>query len=76
MENNETLRICEKIQKIEHNCDILHSDIYEKLNKLENSPFNYFVAIQISNFVDMLETITDKVEDVSDYIEVLKTAKR
>ena len=76
MLNRETFRICEKIQHIEHKCDQLHSTIYEMLNKLEVAPFNHFVAIQISNFVDMIETISDKVEDVSDYIEVLKTAKR
>ncbi len=76
IDHSEILRICEKIQKIEHDCDILHSTIYEMLNKLGEVPFNHFVAIQISNFVDMIETISDKVEDVSDYIEVLKTAKR
>jgi predicted phosphate transport protein (TIGR00153 family) len=76
MANQEIFRICAKIQNIEHECDILHSTIYEMLNKLESSSFNHFVAIQISNFVDMIETISDKVEDVSDYIEVLKTAKR
>lgn len=76
MENSETLRICEKIQDIEHKCDVLHSQIYERLNHVENLPFNHFVAIQICSFIDMLETISDKVEDVSDYIEVLKTAKR
>jgi len=43
---------------------------------MENPPFNYFVAIQISNLVDMIESISDKVEDVGDYIEVLKTAQK
>jgi uncharacterized protein len=76
MENRETFKICEKIQRMEHQVDVLHSQVYEMLNKLENPPFNAFVTIQICNFIDMLETITDKVEDVSDYIEILKTAKR
>ena len=75
-EDEQILSMCEKIQKLEHKCDILHSQIYEKLNRLEEAPFNHFVAIQISNLVDMIESITDKVEDVSDYIEILKTARR
>ncbi len=76
IEDKELFIITEKIQKIEHSCDVLHSNIYDLLNKIPEISFNHFVAIQISNFVDLLETISDKVEDVTDYIEVLKTAKR
>ena len=76
LEDEKMFHMCEKIQILEHKCDVLHSQIYEKLNRLEEAPFNHFVAIQISNLVDMIESITDKVEDVSDYIEILKTAKR
>lgn len=76
MEDKETFRICEKIQSMEHDVDVLHSQLYELMNKLETLDFNAFVALQICNFVDMLEMISDKVEDVSDYIEILKTAKR
>ncbi len=75
-EDEKIFIMCEKIQTLEHKCDMLHSHIYEKLNRLEEAPFNHFVAIQISNLVDMIESITDKVEDVSDYIEILKTARR
>jgi len=75
-EDEKIFMMCEKIQTLEHKCDMLHSHIYEKLNRLEEAPFNHFVAIQISNLVDMIESITDKVEDVSDYIEILKTARR
>ncbi|MHA1746695.1 MAG: DUF47 domain-containing protein [Promethearchaeota archaeon] len=75
-EDEKIFTMCEKIQTLEHKCDVLHSHIYEKLNRLEEAPFNHFVAIQISNLVDMIESITDKVEDVSDYIEILKTARR
>jgi len=76
IEDKELFTITEKIQKIEHTCDVIHSNIYEMLNKIPEISFNHFVAIQISNFVDLLETISDKVEDVADYIEMLKTAKR
>ena len=76
IEDKELFTITEKIQTIEHTCDVIHSNIYEKLNKIPEISFNHFVAIQISNFVDLLETISDKVEDVADYIEMLKTAKR
>ncbi len=72
----EILSLCEKIQVLEHKSDIIQSEIYKELNNMENPPFNQFVAIQISNLVDMIESISDKVEDVGDYIEVLKTAKR
>ena len=74
--DQEVFRITEQIQKLEHECDILHSSTYEYLVSLPEVSFNPFIAIQISNFVDMIETISDKVEDVADYIEVLKTAKR
>lgn len=76
IENKELFIITGKIQNLEHNCDVIHSNIYDLLNKLPEISFNHFIAIQISNFVDLLETITDKIEDVADYIEVLKTAKR
>ena len=75
-DTEEILQLCEKIQVLEHKCDIIQSEIYVELNKMEDPPFNQFVAIQISNLVDMIESISDKVEDVGDYIEVLKTAKR
>jgi predicted phosphate transport protein (TIGR00153 family) len=75
-ETEEILSLCEKIQKLEHKCDIIQSQIYDELTKLTDTPFNQFVAIQISNLIDMIESISDKVEDVGDYIEVLKTAKR
>jgi predicted phosphate transport protein (TIGR00153 family) len=75
-EMEEILNLCHKIQVLEHKCDIIQSEIYEELNKMKDPPFNYFVAIQISNLVDMIESISDKVEDVGDYIEVLKTAKK
>ena len=76
IEGKELFIITEKIQKIEHTCDVIHSNIYEMLIKIPEISFNHFVAIQISNFIDLLETISDKVEDVADYIEMLKTAKR
>ncbi|MHA1519384.1 MAG: DUF47 domain-containing protein [Promethearchaeota archaeon] len=76
MLDRETFKICESIQAMEHKVDVLHSIVYEMLNKMSGFGFNAFVAIQICNFVDLVETISDKVEDVSDYIEILKTAKR
>ncbi len=75
-DTEEILTLCEKIQVLEHKSDIIQSEIYDELTKMENLHINQFAAIQISNLVDMIESITDKVEDVGDYIEVLKTAKR
>ena len=75
-ETEEILSLCEKIQKLEHKSDLIQSEIYDELIKMKDPPFNQFVAIQISNLIDMIESISDKVEDVGDYIEVLKTAKR
>ena len=76
MLDREAFKICENIQAMEHKVDVLHSTVYEMLNKKSGLGFNAFVAIQICNFVDLVETISDKVEDVGDYIEILKTAKR
>ena len=63
------------IQEHEHECDKLHSKIYEKINSHESIDINPFIAIQISQFIDLIENISNKIEDVSDYIELLKTVE-
>lgn len=75
-ETEEILSLTGKIQFLEHKSDIIQSEIYKELNKIKEFPFNQFVAIQISNLIDSIESISDKVEDVGDYIEVLKTAQK
>lgn len=78
LDENDVKRIAGQIQKLEHECDVLHTEIYICLNKLpaQSIPFNAFVALQISELVDLLESITDKVEDVTDYVELIKIAKK
>jgi hypothetical protein len=76
IENKDVFRITGQIQALEHKCDVLHADIYKYLNKLKEVSFNPFTAIEIANFVDLVESISDKVEDVADFIELLKTSLR
>ncbi|MHA1919513.1 MAG: DUF47 domain-containing protein, partial [Promethearchaeota archaeon] len=47
IEDKELFTITEQIQKIEHSCDVIHSNIYDLLNKIPEISFNHFVAIQI-----------------------------
>ena len=78
LDEKEVQRIADQIQKLEHQCDVLHTEIYICLNKipLQSIQFNVFVGLQISELVDLLESITDKVEDVTDYVELIKVAKK
>jgi len=78
LDEAEIQRIASQIQKLEHQCDVLHTEIYMCLNKIpvQSIPFNAFVALQISELVDLLESISDKVEDVTDYVELIKIAKK
>ena len=45
------------------------------LNELTDVTLNPFTAIQISIITDIFEEITDKVEEVGDYLELIKIAK-
>lgn len=76
MENKEVFRNTEQIQVLEHRCDVIHSEIYAELNKIKQVSFNPFMAIEIANFINLVEEISDKVEDVADFIELIKTAMR
>ncbi|MFX1337215.1 MAG: DUF47 domain-containing protein [Promethearchaeota archaeon] len=80
---NEILKIGEaEIQKLgvdvnilEHKCDELRFDINKIL--VSNRPdINPFSAIEIHNFISILEAISDNAEDVADYIIMLTVAKR
>lgn len=71
----ETFKKCEAIQKLEHECDIIYSRVMGKLAKIEGYSFNPFTAVQITNLMNSIETVSDRVEDVSDTVEILKTAK-
>jgi predicted phosphate transport protein (TIGR00153 family) len=76
MESKEVFSSTEQIQRLEHKCDINHAEILQKLTQMEHFPFNPFVAIDLKDIIDMIEGISDKVEDVADYIELLKTILR
>jgi predicted phosphate transport protein (TIGR00153 family) len=65
----------EEINVLEHQCDELRFDISRIL--VSNHPdINPFSAIEIHNFISILEAISDNAEDVADYIIMLTVAKR
>ena len=70
--NEELFEMTGLIRKYEHECDVLHSQIYVQITKLQDLDLNPFVAIQISDFINLVEGISNRVENVSDYIELLK----
>lgn len=76
LEANEIFSYTEQIQALEHKCDVLHSEIYASLNNLTVPHFNPFIAIQLLSFIDLIEDISDKVEDVADYIDLLRISKK
>ncbi|MFX1326887.1 MAG: DUF47 domain-containing protein [Promethearchaeota archaeon] len=63
------------VNVLEHKCDELRFAINRILvgNTLDINPFS---AIEIHNFISILETISDNAEDVADYIIMLTVAKR
>jgi hypothetical protein len=71
----DVLQHTEQIQVLEHKCDVLHMEVCAMFNELTDITINPFTAIQISVISDILEEITDKVEEVGDYIELIKIAK-
>jgi predicted phosphate transport protein (TIGR00153 family) len=78
LESKDVFPITENIQRLEHKCDVIHSEIYRKLNHLPitNVSMNPFIAMELKDIIDIFEEISDKVEDVADYIELLKTVLR
>jgi predicted phosphate transport protein (TIGR00153 family) len=74
-EDVEIHRLGEEVNKLEHQCDELHFAINRLL--VSNNPIeNAFIAIEIHDCIDALETITDNAEDVADYIIMLTATKR
>ena len=73
MDDKEVFRITAQIANLEHECDILQTKIYIEINQQKESNINPFVAVQLGKFIDKIENITNKVEDVCDYIELIKT---
>ena len=76
IENTEIFRLTAEIQRYEQECDSLHTDILKAMTELDNFPFNPFVAIDIKDSIDMMEGISDKIEDVAEFIELLKIVLR
>ncbi len=75
LEKAEIQKIGEEINILEHECDELRFIINHTL--LSNHPnINPFCAIEIHNFISILEAISDNAEDTADYIIMLTVAKR
>ena len=73
LEDTEVFRITNQIANLEHECDKMHTQIYIEINKMGDTNINPFIANQLLKFIDTTESISNKVEDVSDYIELIKT---
>ncbi len=71
----EIQKLGEEVNILEHKCDELRFDINKIL--VSNHPdINPFSAIEIHNFISIIEAISDNAEDVADYIIMLTVAKR
>jgi predicted phosphate transport protein (TIGR00153 family) len=75
-DNTEILRLTGEIQRYEQKCDVIHTDIVKAMTELNDFPFNPFVAIDIKDVIDMMEAISDKIEEVAEFVELLKIVLR
>ncbi len=74
-ERAEIKELGEQINTLEHECDELRFKINHIL--VSNHPkINPFSAIEIHNFISIIEAISDNAEDTADYIMMLTVAKR
>ncbi len=63
----------ERIDRLEHECDKLHTQIYILIHEKDDLDINPFVAYQIVKLIDTIENISNRIEDVCDYIDLIKT---
>lgn len=63
--------INQKIQELEHDCDVFLAEIFNHFLNIEEHSVSPFVAIQLTKGVNFIEAISDAVEDTADYIKVL-----
>ncbi len=65
--------IAKKINYYEHEVDLLNIKLRRSLQKTDYN-VNYFTIFTIGNIFDILEAISDSIEEVADYIMVLLTS--
>ena len=65
----------QKINRLEHDVDLLNIKLRESLQKTEYD-VNFFTIFTVGNIFDILEAISDSIEGVADYIIVLLTSAR
>ena len=65
----------QKINRLEHDVDLLNIKLRESLQKTEYD-VNFFTIFTVGNIFDILEAISDSIEGVADYIIVLLTSSR
>lgn len=73
MEDAAVFNATGRIDQIEHECDKLHTALYMLINEKDYNGINPFIAYQIVKFVDSIEYISNRIEDVCDYIDLIKT---
>ena len=64
-----------KINFLEHKVDELNINLRERLQATDYN-INYFTLFTVGNVYDILEAISDAIEEVADYIFVLLTSAR
>jgi len=76
VKSRETVKdIAEQINKLEHEVDILSLKLKESLQK-NDFKINIFTGFFIGNTLNILEAISDSIEEVADYILLLTVSKR
>ncbi|MFX0059172.1 MAG: DUF47 domain-containing protein [Candidatus Hodarchaeota archaeon] len=72
-ERNKIKDYAKQINQLEHKVDLLNIKLRQSLQET-NYNVNYFTAFTVGNVFDILEAISDSIENVADYIMVLLTS--
>lgn len=65
-----------QINYLEHKVDELNIQLRESLQETDYSSVNYFTLFTVGNVFDIIEAISDAIEEVADYIFLLLSSAR
>jgi predicted phosphate transport protein (TIGR00153 family) len=61
----------QKINRIEHEVDQIHYQILEKLNGLDYKALSPFVALNMYELIENIESISDACEETADFVKII-----
>lgn len=60
-----------KINQMEHEVDLIHYKILEELNKDDYKDISPFIALNIYEFIENMEDISDSCENTADFVKII-----